>query len=213
MNTTIDGRFTEVVRSEKQLRSVLGSPLPHALRKEIAFLDPHCRDFIARSPFVFVSSCDAAGRMDISPKGDPAGFVQVLDDRTLAIPDRPGNRRGDTFRNVLQRPRVGLLFLVPGKPETLRVGGKAMIVRDQRLRERMAVRTKVPELALVVAVEQVFFHCAKCVLRSGLWSRDEWPQLAGLASHARCLVDHAKLGEGVDEVQARLDASNTTQLY
>lgn len=206
-------RFVDVVTSEKELRAVLGSPLPHALKKEISHLDRHCRDFIGRSPFVLVSSCDAEGNMDISPKGDPAGFVRVLDDRTLAIPERPGNRRGDTFCNVLQRPQVGLLFLVPGKPETLRVGGKASVVRDRRLRERMAINGSVPELALVVAVEQVFFHCAKCAIRSQLWDPDRWPKLAGLASHARCLVDHAGLRDSVAEVQARLDASNTTRLY
>lgn len=102
---------------------------------------------------------------------------------------------------------------VPGKAETLRVAGEAIVVRDRSLREQMAVHGKVPELALVVDVEQVFFHCAKCVLRSGLWNPEEWPALAGLPSHARCLVDHAKLSDPLDEVQARLDASNSTQLY
>jgi uncharacterized protein len=206
-------RFADVITSERQLRTVLGAPLPHALSKEISQLDEHCRAFIGRSPFVLVSSCDAAGQMDISPKGDPAGFVHVIDDRTLAIPDRPGNRRGDTFCNVLQRPRVGLLFLVPGKAETLRVCGQAIIVRDSDLRKQMAVNGKVPELALVIAVEQIFFHCAKCVLRSRLWRNDQWPELTGLPSHANCLVDHAKLQVSVEEVEALLDASNRTQLY
>ena len=213
MDATSEGRFNDVVTSEQQLRAVLGLPLPHALKKEITQLDGHCRDFIARSPFVVVSSSDAAGNMDVSPKGDPAGFVHVLDERTLAVPDRPGNRRGDTFRNVLQRPHVGLLFLIPGKPETLRVAGQAIVVRDRALCERMAVQGKVPQLALVVTVAQVFFHCAKCVLRSQLWNREAWPELTGLSSHARCIVDHASLEDTVTEVQARLDASNTTHLY
>jgi len=206
-------RFVDVITSEQELRAVIGSPLPHALQKEISHLDRHCLDFIGRSPFVLVASCDAVGRMDISPKGDPAGSVRVLDDRTLAVPERPGNRRGDTFCNVLQRPHVGLLFVVPGKPETLRVGGKASVVRDRGLREQMAVDGRVPELALVVAVEQVFFHCAKCAIRSGLWEPQRWPDLAGLASHARCMVDHGGLQESIAEVQARLDASSTARLY
>ena len=126
-------RFDGVITSEEQLLAVLGSPLPHALKKEITALDAHCREFIARSTFLVVSSSDAAGRMDVSPKGDPPGFVLVLDDHTLAIPDRPGNRRADTFRNVLQNPRVGLLFLLPGKGETLRVSGRAAVVRDRAL--------------------------------------------------------------------------------
>src|SRR5690349_9911459 len=104
-------RFSDPVTTEEELRRFTGAPLPHALRKERAFLDVHCRAIISSSPFVLISSCDAAGRLDVSPKGDPAGFVRVLDDTTLAIPDRPGNRRADTFRNVLQNPRVGLLFL------------------------------------------------------------------------------------------------------
>jgi uncharacterized protein len=210
---TVNPCFTEVIRSEQELRAVMGFPLPHARNKEIAQLDGHCRAFIGRSPFVLVSSHDAAGNMDISPKGDPPGFVHIIDDRSLAIPDRPGNRRGDTFSNVLQRPHVGLLFFVPGKPETLRVSGQAIIVRDRDLRERMATHGKVPELALFVAVEQVFFHCAKCVLRSQLWNSEAWPALEGLSSHASCLVDHAKLQVSVAEMQARLDTNNSTQLY
>ena len=117
-------QFAEPITSEEQLRAVTGWPAPRALKKEITTLDVHCRAIIAKSPFVLISSCDAEGRLDISPKGDPPGFVQLLDESTLAIPDRPGNRRADTYRNVLQNPRVGLLFLVPGRNETLRVNGQ-----------------------------------------------------------------------------------------
>ena len=206
-------RFDGVITSEEQLLAVLGSPLPHALKKEITALDAHCREFIARSMFLVVSSSDAAGRMDVSPKGDPEGFVLVLDDHTLAIPDRPGNRRADTFRNVLQNPRVGLLFLLPGKGETLRVSGRAAVVRDWALREQMAVNAKTPELAMVVSVEQVYFHCAKCVIRSRLWEKHSWPDITGLASHASCLIEHAKLEDSVAEVQANIERSYRSQLY
>ena len=206
-------RFSDPITSEEQLLAVLGLPLPRSIAKEISKLDAHCRGFISRSPFVFVSSCDAAGRMDISPKGDPAGFVHILDDSTLAIPDRPGNRRADTFFNVLQNPRVGLLFLIPGKGETLRVSGCATVVRDRRLREQMVVHGKTPELALVVAVEQAFFHCAKCVIRSHLWDSPSWPDFTGFPSHANCLVDHAKLHETIEEVQASIDRNYQGQLY
>ena len=132
-------------------------------------------------------SSDAKGRFDLSPKGDLPGFVQVLDDRTLAIPERPGNRRADTFRNVLQNPRVGLIFIVPGKGETLRVSGTARVVRDTWLRERMAVDGRLPELALVVTVEEALIHCTKCMVRSLMWQPDTW-NADGLASAVEALI-------------------------
>lgn len=205
--------FSDVVTTVEQLRDVIGPPGRRALDKELTELDNHARAFISTSSFVLVASSDGQGRMDISPKGDACGFVRVLDDRTLAIPDRPGNRRADTFTNVLRNPGVGLLFLIPGKLETLRVGGRASIVRDPGLREQMAVQGKIPHLALVVTVERLFFHCAKCTIRSQLWSRESWPDLAGLPSHARCIADHAGLTETIDEVQASLDRNYGTQLY
>jgi PPOX class probable FMN-dependent enzyme len=205
--------FTDVVRSEEDLRAVLGYPAPRAVNKEIHALDAHCRALIASSPFVLVASCNAQGAVDVSPKGDPAGFVHVLDDHTLAIPDRPGNRRADTFVNLLENPGVGLIFLIPGKLETLRVNGRGMIVRDAQLLERMAVGGKPPRLALVVTVEQAFIHCAKCMLRSGLWQPDSWPALDSLPSQAQCLVDHAKLSDPLAAVQASIDESRTSGLY
>ena len=206
-------RFAEVIASEEQLRAVMGGPSDRAARKEIVFLDQHCRAFISRSPFVLVGSSDAEGRMDVSPKGDPPGFVRVLDDRTLAIPDRLGNRRADTFKNVLQRDAVGLCFLVPGKRETLRVSGRAIIVRDRALRESMVVSGKLPDFALVVGVEQVMFHCAKCVIRSNLWNPAAWPTLAGLPSMAEALVAAGKLEASVEEVNAIIEKDYVSGLY
>ena len=206
-------QFAEPITSEEQLRAVTGWPAPRALKKEITTLDVHCRAIILKSPFLLISSCDAEGRLDTSPKGDPPGFVQLLDESTLAIPDRPGNRRADTYRNVLQNPRVGLLFLVPGRNETLRVNGQAMIVRDLELRERMTVNGKRPELALVVSVEEVFVHCGKCMLRSGLWDPEARPDVTGLPSHARCLVDHAELAQPLEAVEASLREGYKSKLY
>lgn len=205
--------FFEPITSEEQLRAVTGLPAPRALAKEIRTLDVHCRAIISKSPFVLISSCDAAGRLDVSPKGDPAGFVQVLDETTLAIPDRPGNRRADTYRNVLQNPRVGLLFLVPGRNETLRVNGRALIVRDAALRERMAVEGKAPSLALVVSAEEIFVHCGKCMLRARLWDREARPDLTQLPSHARCLIDHAKLAQPLAELEASVANGHRNGLY
>lgn len=205
--------FAEVLRSEAELREVIGPPIPRSVAKEITQLDGHCRALIASSPFVLIASSDASGRMDVSPKGDPPGFVHVLDDETLAIPDRPGNRRADTFSNVLQNPGIGLIFLIPGKLETLRVNGRARIVRDAALRECMAVRGKVPALALVVAVEQAFIHCGKCMIRSQLWEPAAWPDPEGLPSQAQCLVAHARLSETVEEVQSSIEQTRRTALY
>ena len=206
-------RFADVITTAAQVRDVLGQPSERVLKKEVSALDGHCRAFIAKSPFVLVSSCDAAGNMDVSPKGDPPGFVRVLDDRTLAIPDRPGNRRADTFRNLIENPRVGLLFLIPGKQETLRVAGAALIVRDRWVREPMAVAGKLPDFALVVTVTEAFFHCAKCIIRSKLWDGAAWPDLDGLASLARVIVDQSRLGESVEEVQAAIEQSARERLY
>lgn len=137
----------------------------------------------------------------------------MLDDHTLVIPDRPGNRKADTFTNLLQNPRVGLLFLIPGKQETLRVSGTAAIVRDQWIREEMAIGAKAPDFAIVVRFEEVFFHFAKCLIRSNLWDSRSWPDLGGLPSLARAIVDKGKLEETVDEVQAVIDRDVRERLY
>jgi PPOX class probable FMN-dependent enzyme len=205
--------FSEVITSEEELRAILGHPSAVAANKVVKTLDDHCRAFIASSPFMIIASADAHGNMDVSPKGDPAGFVQVLDERTLAIPDRPGNRRGDTFGNILQNPNVGLFFFVPGKQETLRVSGKAMIVRDLWLRERMPVQGKIPDFALVVNIEEAFYHCAKCIIRSGLWEQEQWPDLENLASLARVMVAHGKLADSEEQVQTLIDAGYRDRLY
>lgn len=206
-------QFAEPITTEEALRAITGAPVPHSLRKELTALDAHCRAIIAKSPFLLIASCDAQGRMDVSPKGDPPGFVRILDEHTLAIPDRPGNRRADTFCNVLQNPRVGLLFLVPGKNETLRLNGRALIVRDVELRESMSISGKRPELALVVSAEEVFVHCGRCALRAGLWSREAWPDGADLPSHARCLIDHAGLAQPLEAVEASVRRNYEAGLY
>jgi len=206
-------RFSEVVTSEDQIRAVMGSPTRAIIKKEIATLDAHARAFIAKSPFVLLATSGGDGRVDVSPKGDPPGFVQVLDDTTLAIPDRPGNRRVDTFLNLLANDRIGLFFLIPGRQETLRVGGRALVIRDRWLRERMAVREKLPDFALVVAVDQMFFHCPKCIIRSELWKPEAWPDQSGLSSLAETMVSAGKLDRTVAEQQAIIDEDAETRLY
>lgn len=206
--------FRDVVTSEPELQALVGHPSEVARAKQIAVLDAHCRAFIARSPFVLVGTADAAGRADVSPKGDAPGFVLVLDDRHLVVPDRPGNRRVDGMRNILANPHVGLLFLVPGCGETLRVNGRAWIVRDPELRERLAAQGKRPVLAIGVEVEEVFLHCAKAFLRSRLWQPAHWPDRGELPEPARMLLDHARPpGMTLEQMQRRLADGYRTTLY
>lgn len=206
-------RFQDVVQSEADLRAVLGNPTPLVMRKELKALDAHARQFIERSPFLIIGTRGADGRLDVSPKGDPSGFVHVLDEQTLAIPDRPGNRRADTFTNLLADDRIALIFLIPGKQETLRVSGRAIIVRDAAVRDQLAVRDKRPDFAIIVAVEQVFFHCAKCIIRSGLWTPGAWPAVSGLATLAETLVSAARPAESVEQLQRLIDDDAATNLY
>src|SRR5262245_16475318 len=212
-DTKMQTEFSEVITTEAQFREVLGHPSHYVIDKVVSTLDEHCRAFIAKSPFVLLASSDARGAVDISPKGDPPGFVQVLDDHTVAIPDRPGNRRADTFRNILQNPKVGLFFLIPGKQETLRMSGTAMIVRDLWLREHLTMQGKIPNFVLVVTIEEAFFHCAKCIIRSHLWEADHWPHLEGLPSLARAMVAHGKLAESVEVLQGLIDKNAQEELY
>jgi PPOX class probable FMN-dependent enzyme len=177
------------VTSEDELRQLYGQPNPRAVAKERPVLNADCRDFIAHSPFVVMGTAGADGRCDVSPKGDAPGFVHVLDDHHLAIPDRIGNNRLDGLRNVVENDHVGLLFLIPGREDTLRVNGRARIVRDEALLERLAVKGKRPVTALVVEVEQTFMHCARAFKRAGLWEPERWPDTTGVRSMQRMIWD------------------------
>lgn len=211
-STGLRHRFRDTVTSEEQLRSVVGEPTERAAAKVMGIIDEYTRRFIAHAPFVFVASSGGDGMLDISPKGDPAGFVKVLDERTIAIPDRPGNRRIDTFRNVLKNPNVGLIFVIPGVTYTVRMSGQAIIVRDAELRAQMAVNGKTPEHVMVVEIAHVLSHCPKCMIRSGLWQPEAWPDTSNLPSFAEMLVAHAKLGT-VEETQDVIDKGNRERLY
>lgn len=207
-------QFKDVVGSLDELRTLMGEPSEIALRKDIGRLDEHCRAFIARAPFVLVATADATGRCDVSPKGDAPGFVLVVDDHHLLIPDRPGNKRFDGMRNLLENPGIGLIFLVPGSEETLRVNGRARIVRDPEWLARLAAQGKTPQLAIAVDVSEAFLHCAKCVKRSGLWDPARWPDREGMASPARMFRDHAQLGSvTVEELDQRLQEGYRKNLY
>jgi PPOX class probable FMN-dependent enzyme len=166
-------RWIEIT-SDAELSELLGAPSARAANKDRVRLHERDREWLAASPFCLMATAGADGRCDVSPKGDPPGFTQVLDDTTIAIPERSGNKRADGFRNVLANPHVGLIYLVPGRGDTLRINGRARVVRDAAFFDRMIVKGHRPQLALVVEIEQIFFHCAKAFLRSSLWQAETW---------------------------------------
>jgi PPOX class probable FMN-dependent enzyme len=207
-------KFKDPITTLEELRALMGEPSELARKKQIDRLDVHCREYIAHAPFVLVGTADAAGRCDVSPKGDAPGFVRVLDDRHLVIPDRPGNKRLDSIRNILENPHIGLIFLVPRYEETLRINGRATITRDPELLASMHVGGKVPKLAIGVEVEEVFMHCAKAFRRSVLWQPERWPDISDMKPAACMLFDHAKPeGMTVEDMAKRLDLGYRTTLY
>lgn len=206
--------LTDLIANEESLRDIIPAPKGSGVwEKSLTFIDPHAAAFIGKSPFVMIATSSASGAMDISPKGDPAGFVRVLDENTLAIPDRPGNGRADTFRNILENPRISVYFLVPGRSETLRVNGSARLVKDQWLLDEMSVKERPAQLAIAVTVEESFFHCAKCVVRSNLWDAEEWGDASELASLGAIMKDQLKLQIQAEKLEAGLQRDIETRLY
>jgi uncharacterized protein len=209
----MQGRFEEVVTTRERLRELNKLPSHRVSNKAIDHIDEICRRFIEACPFVMVASRGADGRLDLSPKGDPPGFVAVLDEKTIAIPDRLGNNRLDTFENLLIHPEVGLFFIIPGNGDTLRVSGKGQIVRDSALQARLAVNGKPPNLVLIVAVEEAFMHCPKCMVRSRLWKPELWPDRGNVPTLAQAMVAHGALTETIPEMQAIIDNDGEKRLY
>ncbi len=208
-------RFEGVIDTLEELTTYHGAPnaLPQA--KLIDHLDQHCRDFIARSPFFTLATSDLDGRCDVSPRGGPAGFVEVLDPKHLAFADAKGNRLADSMRNMVQTGRAGLLFLIPTLSETLRVNGRAVLTRDPELLARHEViEGKPPRIVIVLEVEEAFLHCAKAFIRSELWEPSSWTTLEGLARPAQIWKDHAELHElPVQDLEDQLAVDYSENLY
>ena len=190
------------ISDEEQLRGIYPGISPLAMQKCQASLDRHSSAFIARSPFICIGTQNRMGRADVSPRGDPPGFVRILDPHTLAIPDRPGNNRLDTLVNILDNPCVGLLFIIPGFDDTLRVNGRARLVRDSELLNSMSVGDRMPRLAIVVRVDEVFLHYAKAFRRSHLWDPDRFQDRQQMPSLARIILDQTT-GAPSDEGEMR----------
>ena len=202
----------DMIDDVEQLRAAYGAPSERAVKKQLSRLDKHCRDFIARSPFVVIASADPSGRCDASPKGDAPGFVHVIDDATLLIPDRLGNNRVDTLGNLLARPGIGLIFFVPGINETLRVNGRARITTDPELLEPLAVNGKIPRSGILIAAEEVYFHCGKALIRSDLWNPDKHVKRSDFPSLGRILADQIG-GISIEESERFTAESYRTRLY
>jgi PPOX class probable FMN-dependent enzyme len=201
------------VTDEDELQTLLGGgPGPAALRKQRDHLHALDRRWLAASPLCLVATSDADGRCDVSPKGDPSGFTVVLDDRTIALPERPGNRRADGLRNVLHNPHVGLIYLIPGRGDTLRINGRARIVRTSDVLDRMVVHGHRPVLALLVEIEEVFHHCQKAFLRSSLWDPASW-QPDAVPSRARISQRLERPERTVADLEAYYGPSYAENLY
>jgi uncharacterized protein len=182
-----------VITSRAQLRQLYPAPSRPAVAKQIDHLDGHCRALIAHSPFLVMATAGADGKCDSSPRGGPAGFVRVLDDHRLGIPDLAGNNRLDSLENILDHPGVGLLFFVPGLDETLRVNGAAQLRTDAAVLDVCTINDVRPRLVVTVRVEAAYIQCAKALRRGGLWQRERWPDTSGLPTIACMLRDHYAL--------------------
>lgn len=203
----------ETVEAEDTLREIYPPVSKLAKKKALPALEKHCRNFIAHSPFLCLSTADANGKADVSPRGDAPGFVQVLDDNTLLIPDRRGNNRLDSMANIIANPNVGLIFLIPGVGETLRINGKARIVRDQAMLDGMAVNGKAPNAAILVEVEEAFLHCAKAIIRSKLWDDDYKLERKEFPTLGQMITDQIETGTTAEEADAALEVAYKTNLY
>jgi PPOX class probable FMN-dependent enzyme len=206
--------FKDVVTSAEELAEVIGVPGELVIRKQLPELDDHMRRFIAESPFLLIGTSGRDGSCDVSPRGDAPGLATVLDARTLLIPERRGNRRADSLRNIIETGRAGLLFLIPGVGETLRVNGRACVIRDEAVLAPLAVEGKRPLVGIVVEVEECFLQCAKAVIRSKLWDAGATGRASSLPGLAEMLNDQTRIeGQTVESLSRMIEDSYRDHLY
>jgi len=206
--------FTHLIMSESELRNDgYPEPPPRAWEKEIGALDDHCGDFLSRSPLAMLATSDAGGRTTVTPRGGPPGFVRMLDERRIAWADLTGNRRIDAFRQILENPQIGLIFLIPRMRETLRIDGTAYLTRDPAILRAVDVPGRSADLAVGVVVRTAFVHCGKALIRSKLWEPDSWPTLEDLPSAAAMLLAARNEDVPVEAVAAQLEQGYVTHLW
>jgi len=205
--------FQHILTTEAEVREIVGKPLERSIRKERNNIDELCRGFIARSPFLLMATSGSEGTCDVSPKGDAAGFVKVLDEKRLIIPERNGNRRLDGIKNILINPQIGLLFLIPGCDYTLRINGRACVTRDPELLSATTAHGVTPKLAIGVQTEQAFFHCVKSFRRAQFWAHEQWTGLDDLPSYACTLFNQIRPENATLEDYERVIDESNSKLY
>jgi len=197
----------------EELRAIYRNPGRGAIEKEHDSIGPHDRTFIAHSPIVMIGTSDSNGRCDVSPKGGPPGFVAVLDDGRVAIPDLSGNNRLDSLQNLLEHPGVALLFLIPGIDETLRVNGRASLTTDPAVLSAAAVGDVVPRVAIAIEVDEVYIHCAKALRRGNVWQHDQWPDTSDMPTIATMVRDQFAPTLDVAVIEKALEDDYETTLW
>lgn len=203
----------ELLTSVEELERIVGRPQPLSIDKVSPVLTPAMQRFISCSPLFLLATANESGHCDVSPRGDPAGAVRIHDERTLILPDRRGNKRVDSMRNILVNPHAGLLFLVPGSGETLRVNGRARISRNPALLGRMPMQGTLPELAIIVRIDEAYMHCARALLRSRLWSPENWPAKDEVPGMAAILREQLQLEQSVEEIAREREDRYRRTLY
>jgi uncharacterized protein len=200
------------IETAQQLRSIYASPKERAVKKQLPRLDQHCRNYLKLARFAVLSTCDAQGNMDASPRGGEAGFVKVIDDNTVIIPDWSGNNRLDTYSNIVDTGRIGAIFMVPGVDEALRINGTASLRRDEAFTSQCEVNGRFPKLVVHIAVKEAYLHCAKAIMRAQLWQPEAKVERAALPTMNEMLRDQIGQTEPA-EPQAAMVARHKTQLY
>jgi len=206
--------FKNQISTVEELREILGYPREMVQKKAINFIDEHCKDYIAKSSMLLLSTSNKEGKCDVSPRGDSAGFVATLSARYLIIPERPGNKRCDSLVNILSNPQIGIIFIIPGLKETSQINGKALLTRDKELPEKHQINGKCPEVGIIVEVEECYIHCAKAFLRSKLWQQETWLEKEELPVVAKVLADHINSENfSTEQIETALNESYLKRLY
>lgn len=214
MSADVNGhRVDRIIGDPEQIKARFGEPKPRVKAKVTDHIDDTAKRYIHTSPFAVLATRRRDGGVDVTPRGDPAGFVQILDRSTLAIPERPGNRRTDALLNILDDPAVGLLFLIPGHGDTLRVSGRATIVEDKTLAARMNVQGHEPDLIVLVRVDRVLSHCPKAFIRAAMWKPEQWPDTSNVPTLAELMKAHGALDQPVEELAEAIAHDRVTRLY
>src|SRR5690606_14268273 len=205
----------ETFEEFNELQAELGQPSNVVSNKVIHSLESTSKDFISNSPFIVIATSDGKGRRDASPRGDRPGFVHIIDEKHLFIPERPGNRRMDSIQNILQNPHIGIIFIIPGMDETFRVNGRACISRDEALLSNTAVNGKLPKMGIGVQIEECYMHCGKAFKRSGLWDAEQWLPKNELPSASKIIAAHVseKMQVTADQIEKSLEDTYKNRLY